>query len=205
MFTYATSMLDPATAGGCYLYGVTTEVKVIRAMKSYNIRDFRMRLKKACSNCKYIIKAINEALGTMSSDGFHRALTYSDRGIVPNRHSTKTFENVPTSVNCDRPGCKNLASRRFECPHCTIIWYCSAECGAKDWNTHGSSCGGRRFRRCALVTCRQPASKICGGCYKVPNRIPAVYCTPQHQTADWENHKSWCRDYRNLGPPPGFL
>ncbi|KAJ7510508.1 hypothetical protein B0H11DRAFT_1191941 [Mycena galericulata] len=187
-------MFDPE-AVRCYLHGIATDVAPIRGMTSYNPQHFRMRLKKACLNCQYVIRVLNDAKGSQRAGG-ELPFTYSDRA-EPNpdqrRHTV-----VPNSVKCFRYKCNNTSVRSEECPYCRTAWYCSKTCRDSDWKYHGHGCA--RFKRCAKCLLPQ-ADRACQGCLRV-GRIPARYCTDAHRLEDWPSHQQWCQDLRNNGPPP---
>ena len=51
--------------------------------------------------------------------------------------------------------------------------------------------------RCALTTCRQAASSVCGGCRAVS------YCSRAHQVADWkQGHKQGCKKFKSQSSIP---
>ncbi|KAJ7911445.1 hypothetical protein B0H13DRAFT_2481391 [Mycena leptocephala] len=74
-------MLDPKTASQVFLHGVAAAVAPLRAMLSYDAALFKTRLTGACTNCQYLIRAINEEMGPRSGDV--PALRYSDRARAP--------------------------------------------------------------------------------------------------------------------------
>ncbi|KAJ7431463.1 hypothetical protein B0H11DRAFT_2298317 [Mycena galericulata] len=188
-------LLDPDTASRCVIDGVATKVSYIHTMNEYNLQQFRKKVTPACANCRYIFRAINEAMGSTRSNGA-RAFSYNDR--AEQDPTKRRYTTVPTSVECDRRTCHNVpAQRSWECPHCNLVWYCSKECMEEDWRTHAPACP--RFRRC--LVCKKPAHKDCGKCSQMGRLIPVRYCTVEHQREDWPRHKLWCKHYHNRGPP----
>ncbi|KAJ7704432.1 hypothetical protein B0H17DRAFT_1039654 [Mycena rosella] len=187
-------ILDPTNkTSRFYMLGAATRVGPIRAMLQYNEALFRTTLVPACRNCRYMVKAVNDALGTTRVDqkiGRVPALEYRDLAVARNESNAL----LPPSLICfgqTIKKCKNRQSRKYECPYCLMAWYCSSSCRAADWSTHarGPCC---RYRWCA-----EP-------CWDVGDRIPARYCGVEHQTKDWPTHKPWCKDRANKGPVPAL-
>ncbi|KAJ6577487.1 hypothetical protein B0H19DRAFT_1062098 [Mycena capillaripes] len=85
-------MFDPMTASGCYLHGMAATVAPLRAMNQYDETLFKTRLIKACINCQYLIRAINDKMGLRSAGT--PALHYSDRAAVPPTH-------LPPPTQCE--------------------------------------------------------------------------------------------------------
>ncbi|KAJ7163898.1 hypothetical protein C8R43DRAFT_989119 [Mycena crocata] len=163
-------------------------------MVTYDEKRFRSRLKKACKNCEYTVRAINESMGGMRSGGFP-AFQYDDYATGP---ATPTV--LPRNRHCARNGCTSLASRTYECAYCRNAWYCSSECRQIDAPKHLLSwCGPKN-----CIVCRIPATLCCPDCLKTRNKVPTRYCNAEHQRNDWSTHMLWCRNGSATGVEPRY-
>ncbi|KAJ7704429.1 hypothetical protein B0H17DRAFT_1039651 [Mycena rosella] len=198
-------ILDPTNkTSRFYTLGAATRVGPIRAMRQYNEALFRTTLVPACRNCRYMVKAVNDALGTTRVGPNGQtvpALEYRDLAVARNELNGL----VPPSLICfgqTKKKCNNRQSRKYECPYCRMAWYCSSSCMDADWSTHArSKCA--RYRWCADPACGAGSPSItCQQCWGVKDRIPARYCKAEHQARDWPTHKHWCQDRANKGPVP---
>ncbi|KAJ7017745.1 hypothetical protein C8F04DRAFT_1154755, partial [Mycena alexandri] len=185
-------MLDPLTASQCFLRGAAAEVAPLHAARSYNPEEFRTKMKKACPNCQYLFRAINEKMGRRA--GNSNAFQYYD--MAPPKTAVP-----PGSEVCARAACHMQAYRAYECS-CRVIWYCSPACRDTDAPKHGKICPAARWRKCN--SCKGPGKFFCGDCQKVQGRIPAMYCHRACAIAHWPTHKDWCKNQFNIGGPPGM-
>ncbi|KAJ7039677.1 hypothetical protein C8F04DRAFT_298738 [Mycena alexandri] len=192
-------MFDPLAIGELHLHGAATEVAPIRAMRdSYNAALFKRKLKRACTNCHYMVRALNDALGTEVSTR-RPSVQYHDRAGT----YTTSPQNIvipPSTPKCTSKDCPKPAWRQWECGGCRMAWYCSADCRRLDVQTHARSCA--RYFKCD--NCQQYATTACGGCLAVSGRIPARYCGNKCQRVQWDQHKLWCIDTRRKGPVPSL-
>ncbi|KAJ7746320.1 hypothetical protein B0H16DRAFT_1557021 [Mycena metata] len=186
-------MLDPLTASQCFLRGAAAETAPLHAAKIYDPEQFRKKMKKACANCQYMLRRINEKMGKRAGDS--NALQYYDmvhhKSFVP-----------PGPEVCARRACPNQAWSNYECSWCRVTWYCSSNCKKLDAPEHDKICVGARWKKCNA--CGNPGKSFCGGCQKVEGRIPAMYCQRACQVTHWPKHKAWCENRFNVGGPPGM-